>query len=58
MIQPSMVGDVCEVLLILNIADMTVPEAQGFGRQNGHTMFSPDTGQSIDLSSKEKTEVF
>ncbi|WP_348550713.1 P-II family nitrogen regulator [Acidithiobacillus sp.] len=48
MIQPSRVGDVCEVLLVLDVADLTVTEAQGFGRQNGHTMFYPDTGQSID----------
>ena len=56
MIQPSRVSDVCEVLLVLDIANLTVTEAQEFGRQNGHTTFYPDTGQSINLSSKAKNE--
>ena len=55
MIQPSRV---CDVLLVLDIAALTVTEAQEFGRQNGHTTFYPDAGQSIDLSPKAKTNVF
>ncbi len=47
----------CEALLALDIADLTVTEAHGFGRQNGHTTLYPDTGQPIDLLPKAKIEL-
>jgi len=52
MIQPPRVDDVCEALLALDITDLTVTEAHGFGRQKGHTTLYPDTGQPIDLLPK------
>lgn len=55
MIQPPRVYDACEALLTLDIADLTVTEAQGFGRQNGHTTFYQDTRQPIDLLPKAKS---
>lgn len=57
MVQPSKIDDVCEALLALDIADLTVTEAHGFGRQNGHTSFYPDAGQFIDLLPKAKIEL-
>ncbi|WP_437559459.1 P-II family nitrogen regulator [Acidithiobacillus sulfuriphilus] len=57
MIQPPRVDDVCEALLALDIADLTVTEAHGFGRQNGHTTLYPDTGRPIDLLPKAKIEL-
>ncbi|MGC9208130.1 P-II family nitrogen regulator, partial [Acidithiobacillus sp.] len=39
------------------IADLTVTEAYGFGRQNGHTTLYPDTGQPTDLLPKAKIEL-
>ena len=57
MIQPPRVDDVCKALLVLGIADLTVTEVQGFGRQNGHTTFYPGTGQFIDMLPKAKIEL-
>jgi len=57
MIQPSKIDDVCEALLALDITDLTITEAHGFGRQNGHTIFYPDAGQFIDLLPKAKIEL-
>lgn len=56
-IQPPMVDGVCETLLALDITDLTVSETYGFGRQNGHTTFYPNTGQLIDLLPKAKIEL-
>ncbi len=57
MVQSSRIEDVCKALSVLDVADLTVTEAHGFGRQRGHTTLYPSDGQSFDLLPKAKIEV-
>ncbi|MHB8249451.1 MAG: P-II family nitrogen regulator [Acidithiobacillus sp.] len=57
MIRPGKIDDVCAALSALDLTDLTVTEAHGFGRQNGHTTLYPSAGHAIDLLPKAKIEL-
>lgn len=55
-VKPFRLDSVKEALRRFGVNGMTVSEAQGFGRQRGHTEASPDTGYA-DFVPKVRIEV-
>ena len=47
----------CKALSVLDVADLTVTDAHGFGRQRGHTTLYPSDGQPFDLLPRAKIDV-
>jgi nitrogen regulatory protein P-II 1 len=56
-IKPFKVDDVKEALRGLGVNGMTVSEAQGFGRQRGHTEVYRGTEYTVDFVPKVRVEV-
>ncbi|MDQ3944518.1 MAG: P-II family nitrogen regulator [Actinomycetota bacterium] len=56
-IKPFKLDDVKEVLRGLAVHGMTVSEAQGFGRQRGHTEVYRGTEYTVDFVPKVRVEV-
>lgn len=56
-IKPFKLDDVKEALRSLSIQGMTVSEAQGFGRQRGHTEVYRGTEYTVDFVPKVRVEV-
>ena len=56
-IKPFKLDDVKEALRGAGINGMTVSEAQGFGRQRGHTEVYRGTEYTVDFVPKVKVEV-
>ncbi len=56
-IKPFKLDDVKEVLRGLAVQGMTVSEAQGFGRQRGHTEVYRGTEYTVDFVPKVRVEV-
>jgi nitrogen regulatory protein P-II 1 len=56
-IKPFKLDDVKERLKTLGVAGMTVTEAQGFGRQRGHTEVYRGAEYEVDFVPKLKLEV-
>ena len=56
-IKPFKLDDVKEALRALNIQGMTVSEAQGFGRQRGHTEVYRGTEYTVDFVPKVRVEI-
>ena len=56
-IKPHKVDDVKEALRGLAVQGMTVSEAQGFGRQRGHTEVYRGTEYTVDVVPKTRIEV-
>ena len=56
-IKPFKLDDVKEVLRGLAVQGMTVSEAQGFGRQRGHTEVYRCTEYTVDFVPKVRVEV-
>ena len=56
-VKPFKVDDVKEALRGLGIHGMTVSEAQGFGRQRGHTEVYRGAEYTVDLVPKVRVEI-
>jgi nitrogen regulatory protein P-II 1 len=56
-IKPFKLDDVKEGLRALAVQGMTVSEAQGFGRQRGHTEVYRGTEYTVDFVPKVRVEV-
>ena len=56
-VKPFKVDDVKEALRGLGVAGMTVSEAQGFGRQRGHTEVYRGAEYTVDFVPKVRVEV-
>jgi nitrogen regulatory protein P-II 1 len=56
-VKPFKVDDVKAVLLELGVQGMTVSEAQGFGRQRGHSEVYRGKEYTIDFVPKSRLEV-
>ena len=56
-VKPFKVDDVKAVLLELGVQGMTVSEAQGFGRQRGHSEVYRGKEYTIDFVPKSRIEV-
>jgi nitrogen regulatory protein P-II 1 len=56
-IKPFKLDDVKEALRTLAVQGMTVSEAQGFGRQRGHTEVYRGTEYTVDFVPKVRVEV-
>ena len=56
-IKPFKLDDVKEALRALAVQGMTVSEAQGFGRQRGHTEVYRGTEYTVDFVPKVRVEV-
>jgi nitrogen regulatory protein P-II 1 len=56
-VKPFKVDDVKKELLALGVHGMTVSEAQGFGRQRGHTEVYRGKEYEIDFVPKSRIEV-
>jgi nitrogen regulatory protein P-II 1 len=56
-IKPFKLDDVKEALRGLAVQGMTVSEAQGFGRQRGHTEVYRGTEYTVDFVPKVRVEV-
>ena len=56
-IKPFKLDDVKEALKALDIQGMTVSEAQGFGRQRGHTEVYRGAEYTVDFVPKVRVEV-
>ena len=56
-IKPFKLDDVKEALRSLAVHGMTVSEAQGFGRQRGHTEVYRGTEYTVDFVPKVRVEV-
>jgi nitrogen regulatory protein P-II 1 len=56
-VKPFKVDDVKEALRGLGVAGMTVSEAQGFGRQRGHTEVYRGAEYTVDFVPKVRIEV-
>lgn len=56
-LKPFKLGDVKEALRGLGISGMTLTEAQGFGRQRGHTEVYRGAEYEVDFLPKFRVEV-
>jgi nitrogen regulatory protein P-II 1 len=56
-VKPFKVGDVREALTIAGVKGVTVSDAQGFGRQGGHTEVYRGAEYRIDFVPKVRMEV-
>jgi nitrogen regulatory protein P-II 1 len=56
-LKPFKLGDVKDALKDLGISGMTVSEAQGFGRQRGHTEVYRGAEYEVDFVPKLRLEV-
>jgi nitrogen regulatory protein P-II 1 len=56
-LKPFKLGDVKEALRGLGISGMTLTEAQGFGRQRGHTEVYRGAEYEVDFLPKLRVEV-
>jgi nitrogen regulatory protein P-II 1 len=56
-IKPFKVDDVKEVVKRLGVQGLTVSDAQGFGRQRGHTEVYRGAEYTVDLIPKGRVEV-
>ncbi len=56
-IKPFKLDDVREALTSVGIEGLTVSEAQGFGRQKGHTELYRGAEYSVDLLPKIKLQI-
>ena len=56
-VKPFKVGDVREALTLAGVQGVTVSDAQGFGRQGGHTETYRGTEYAIDFVPKIRVEV-
>ena len=56
-IKPHQVEEVKEALETLGVKGMTVTEAQGYGRQGGHTETYRGTEYKISLTPKSRIEL-
>src|SRR5688500_12074617 len=56
-IKPFKLDDVKEALRTLGVQGMTVSEAQGFGRQRGHTEVYRGAEYTVDFVPKVRVEV-
>jgi nitrogen regulatory protein P-II 1 len=56
-LKPFKLEDVKERLKALNVSGMTITEAQGFGRQRGHTEVYRGAEYEVDFVPKLKLEV-
>ena len=56
-VKPFKLDDVKEVLKTLGVQGMTLPEAQGFGRQRGHTEVYRGAEYEVDFVPKLRIEV-
>jgi len=56
-LKPFKLGDVKEALRGLGISGMTLTEAQGFGRQRGHTEVYRGAEYTVDLVPKVRIEI-
>ncbi len=56
-VKPFKVDDVKQALQELGVHGMTVSEAQGFGRQRGHTEVYRGTEYTVDFVPKVRVEV-
>lgn len=56
-VKPFKVEDVKEALKDLGVVGMTVSEAQGFGRQGGHTEVYRGAEYTVDFVPKVRVEV-
>ncbi len=56
-LKPFKLGDVKDALKDLGISGMTVSEAQGFGRQRGHTEVYRGAEYEVDFVPKLRVEV-
>ncbi len=56
-LKPFKLDDVKERLKALNVSGMTITEAQGFGRQRGHTEVYRGAEYDVDFVPKLKLEV-
>ncbi len=56
-LKPFKLDDVKERLKALNVTGMTITEAQGFGRQRGHTEVYRGAEYDVDFVPKLKLEV-
>ena len=56
-VKPFKVGDVKEALHALGVQGLTVSEAQGFGRQRGHTEVYRGAEYTVDFVPKVRLEI-
>lgn len=56
-VQPSKLDEIKESLARLGIKGMTVSEAQGYGRQKGHTEVYRGTEYPVDFIDKLRIEI-
>ena len=56
-IKPHQVEEVKEALSLLGVQGMTVTEAQGFGRQGGHTETYRGTEYKVAFTPKSRLEI-
>lgn len=56
-IKPFKLGDVKEALIAAGIQGMTLTEAQGFGRQRGHTEVYRGAEYTVDFVPKLRVEI-
>lgn len=56
-IKPHQVEEVKEALALLGVQGMTVTEAQGFGRQGGHTETYRGTEYKVAFTPKSRLEI-
>ncbi len=56
-LKPHVLGDVKDALQAAGVAGMTVSEAQGHGRQRGHTEVYRGAEYTVDLVPKVRVEV-
>ncbi|GAA1871351.1 P-II family nitrogen regulator [Pseudonocardia ailaonensis] len=56
-VQPYVLGEVRDALERLAVLGMTITEAQGYGRQKGHTEIYRGAEYDVDLVPKVKVEV-
>ncbi len=56
-VKPHQVEDIKEALAEIGVQGMTVSEAQGFGRQGGHTETYRGTEYKVSFTPKSRLEV-
>ena len=56
-VKPHQVEDIKEALAEVGVQGMTVSEAQGFGRQGGHTETYRGTEYKVSFTPKSRIEV-
>ncbi len=56
-VKPHQVEDIKEALAAVGVQGMTVSEAQGFGRQGGHTETYRGTEYKVSFTPKSRIEV-